>query len=71
MALQTFCKYGESYFYSLNSIIIAANCNINHIEKYGEALFKVKLYLEKLKGKLGKIQTSSKRVKRSSNCALA
>ena len=63
MALQTLSKYVESYLYSLNSIIIVANYIVNHREKYAGALYKGKLYLEKLKGKLGKIKKVVKELK--------
>ena len=63
MALQSPGKYVDSYCYSLNSRIIAANYNVNCIEKYAGALFNGKLYLGKLKGKLGKIKKVVKEVK--------
>ena len=56
MTFSTLCKYVESYLYSLNSIILVANYNINHIEKYARVLFKDKTYIGKLKEKLGKIK---------------
>jgi len=70
MALQKPGKYVDSYLYSLNSIIIVANYNVNGTGKFVGALIKGKLYLEGLKQKLAKIKKIVKEFKEVANVHL-